>query len=330
MNQSLKDIEIICVDDGSTDGSLDVLKEYSNKDNRFKIFHQNNKGAGFARNKAIEESSGEFIIFVDSDDWIEREMCEKLYDHAQKLNSDLVIFDAIWHTLDGNKIFNYFSKNEFKHDYKIFTFDYNFFKNRLMIASYGVIWSRFYRSSFLKDNRIKFPKHKIYNDVEFCFKTAILAKNVAYYPKPFYHYIKLGQPSLQTSFREGKDELIWIDVLIGLYNIFVENDLMVDLRLDFINYCIYYSFDKVINIDWDLLPFFLDKLKSFFETLNPTKDELNSLAHENLVWYKSITLNYIPLYHVLMSESLEMFKQKLIHFLLRASAKNEFFILNFL
>ena len=316
VNQSLNEIEIICVDDGSTDGSLDILNEYSEKDNRFKILHQENKGAGVARNKAIDESTGEFIIFLDSDDWIENDMCEKLYIHARNSNSDLVIFDAIWHTVDGDKIFKYFSNDEFKHDYKLFTFDYNFFKNRLMIASYGVIWSRFYRSSFIKDNDIKFPKHKIYNDVEFCFKTAILAKNVAYYPKSFYHYIKLGQPSLQTSFREGKDELIWVDVLRGIYNILMDHDLMVDFRIDFINYCIYYSFEKVINIDWNILPFFLNKLKSFFEILNPTSDELNSLHYEKLVWYKSITLTFIPLYEALMVDNLEVFKQKLIEFLL--------------
>ena len=67
-NQSLKDIEIICVDDGSSDGSFDILKQFSSKDARFKIYQQENSGAGSARNRGIEESSGEYILFVDSDE----------------------------------------------------------------------------------------------------------------------------------------------------------------------------------------------------------------------------------------------------------------------
>ena len=319
INQSLTEIEIICVDDGSTDGSLDVLNDYSKKDKRFKIFHQKNKGAGTARNKGIKESTGEFIIFLDSDDWIERDMCEKLYNHAKKLNADLVIFDALWHTVNGIEPFNYFSKDEFNEDFNRFTFDYKFIKNRLMVASYGVIWSRIYKSSYIKKNNIEFPKHKIYNDVEFCFKTAILAKTIAYYPKPFYHYIKLGQPSLQTSFREGKDELIWVDVLQGIYNILIECNLMNEWRLDFINYCIFYSFDKLKNIDIMLYYDFLNKLKSFFEILNPTQNELDSLKESNLTWYSSITFKYLPMFYELMSDNVDgvlsnLFKFKLVDF----------------
>ena len=319
VNQSLKEIEIICVDDGSTDGSLDVLKDYAKKDGRFKIFHQKNKGAGTARNKAIEESTGEFIIFLDSDDWIEQEMCEKLYNHAKKLNTDLVIFDALWHTVNGTKPFNYFSKGEFNEDFNSFTFNYKFIKNRLMIASYGVIWSRIYKSSYIKNNDIKFPKHKIYNDVEFCFKTAVLAENIAYYPEPFYHYIKMGQPSLQTSFREGKDELIWFDVLQGIYDIILDCNLVDEWRLDFINYCIFYSFDKLKNIDVNLYWDFLIRLESFFEILNPTQKELDSLKDLDLTWYTSKTISYLPLFYEVMSNNNELviwdlFKYKLIDF----------------
>lgn len=300
INQSLANIEIICVDDGSTDNSLDILNEYAKKDSRIKIYTQNNKGAGTARNKGIEKSNGEYIIFLDSDDWIEKDMCEQLYNHANKLGSDLVIFDSLWHTLDGINEFNYFSKGEFNEDYQSFTFDYHYILNRLLIASYGVIWSRFYKSSYIKDNEIIFPKHKIYNDVEFCFKTAFLAKNISYYPKPFYHYIKMGQPSLQTSFREGKDELIWFDVLLGLYDMLIEYDLMDELRVDFINYCIFYTFEKLKHIDLKLFIPFLHRSKSFFEVLNPTSEELNLISSLNLTWYTANTLDYLPLYYEVM------------------------------
>lgn len=321
-NQSLHEIEIICVDDGSTDDSLEILNDYSKRDTRFKIFHQKNKGAGFARNKGIDESNGEFIIFVDSDDWIDKYMCEKLYNHAIKLNSDLVIFDSLWHTLDGTDPFSYFSDDEFQEDFNEYTFDYHFIKTRLMVASYGVIWSRFYKSSFIKENNIRFPKHKIYNDVEFCFKTALLAKSISYYPEMFYNYIRLGQPSLQTSFREGKDELVWFDVLRGLYNFLNDYNFLEELRLDFINYCIFYSFGKLKNIDVKFQSSFLEGWKSFFNILKPTTEELNLLRSTNLTWYNSITVNYIPLYQGIINNNYDMVNAKLLEFKLTDAIEN--------
>ena len=322
-NQTLKEIEIICVDDGSSDNSPEILDEYAKNDSRFKVIHQRNQGAGTARNNGIKHSKGEFILFLDSDDWVEQDMCKKLYAHATQLNSDLVIFDALWHTAD-NKIntFSYFSKNEFKENYRSFVFDYHYIKDKLMIGSLGVIWSKFYKSSFVKDNNILFPKHKIYNDVEFHFKTILLANNISYIPEPFYHYIRLGQPSLQTSFREGKDELIWFDVLKGIYNILSENNIMEEIRLDFINYCIYYSFDKLKNIDLEYQDTFLKELKSFFKILNPTSEELEQLKTAYLNWYNKITVKYLPVYHDLMNDDLQSLKFHLFEFKIDEAKNN--------
>ena len=77
-NQTLKDIEIICIDDGSSDGSLDILNRYAKNDSRFKVLSQPNLGAGIARNKGLEYANGEYIVFLDSDDYIEFDMCECL------------------------------------------------------------------------------------------------------------------------------------------------------------------------------------------------------------------------------------------------------------
>ena len=314
-NQTLKEIEIICVDDGSSDNSPEILDNYAVKDSRFKVYHQKNQGAGTARNYGMNQSEGEYILFLDSDDWIEEEMCKKLYAQATQLNSDLVIFDALWHTAD-NEInrFAFFSKDEFKENHKTFIFDYTFLKDKLMIGSLGVIWSKLYKSSFIKENNIRFPKHKIYNDVEFHFKSLILANNISYLPEPFYHYIRLGQPSLQTSFREGKDELIWFDVLNGLYNIFTENNIMNNIRLDFINYCIYYTFDKLKNIDEKYKKIFLKETQSFFKKLNPTNEELKELETSYLNWYNKITVKYLPVYHDLMQNDIESFEIHLLEF----------------
>lgn len=92
LSQTLEDIEVICIDDGSTDGSSDLLDEYSSKDSRITVVHQENAGVSSARNAGLQLARGSFVLFVDSDDFIEPSACEKLSNVARRDNSDIVIF----------------------------------------------------------------------------------------------------------------------------------------------------------------------------------------------------------------------------------------------
>ena len=92
--QTEKDIEIICVDDGSNDNSLNILNEYAAKDNRIKVLHQENLRAGVARNNGLKISRGGYVIFLDSDDFFEPDLIEKTYKRAVEKDADIVLFDA--------------------------------------------------------------------------------------------------------------------------------------------------------------------------------------------------------------------------------------------
>ena len=160
-NQTLSDIEIICIDDGSSDNSLKILKDFSKGDDRFKIFHQENFGAGFSRNVALEKVTGEFVLFLDSDDWIENDTCEKLYNQAINLNSDLVLFDAVRHLPDNQSMdLIHFLGEDSNKNFSSLSFDYKLVKNKVLNAYFGVIWSKFYKFSYIIENNIKFPHHK--------------------------------------------------------------------------------------------------------------------------------------------------------------------------
>ena len=90
INQTYNNLEIICINDGSTDGSLKMLKEYKQKDNRIKIINIKNRGISFSRNIGIKESIGKFIVFVDGNDYINLEFCENLLNNQKKSYADLV------------------------------------------------------------------------------------------------------------------------------------------------------------------------------------------------------------------------------------------------
>lgn len=300
VNQTLTDIEIICIDDGSTDDSMDILGKYSNNDSRFKIFHQENFGAGPARNKGIDDATGEYIIFLDSDDWIEKDMCEKLYYHAKNLDVDLVLFDVIWYLKDNKKeLYQYFNNNEFNQDYTSFVFDRKFIYDKIVDASLGVIWSKFYKTSFLKNNNIKFSTYKIYNDVVFHFKTILVANKIAYYPHVFYHYIKVGQPSLQTSYRWGKYESIWFNVMMEIREFLVEHNLMNEFKMTFISYS-FTSFErKLRGTEKKYKEEFFAKIKYFYESFDLNIHEFHSL----IFWHQVFFI------HIVCSENYEDFNK---------------------
>ena len=96
INQTYRDLEIICINDGSTDDSLEILKEYAVKDKRIIIIDKKNAGVSAARNDGIEKSRGEYIFCIDSDDYIDNDFIEVFYHNAEKNNSDLVVLSTFW------------------------------------------------------------------------------------------------------------------------------------------------------------------------------------------------------------------------------------------
>lgn len=179
VNQTLKDIEVICIDDGSTDSSMEILKGYAAKDKRIKIIKQKNKGAGAARNKGLKSAKGEYIHFLDSDDWIEIDAYEKLYNIIKDRDIDFIKFRGFSYNNQLKQITtrNYLDISKVEPQY---------FENCLNIDIDAVntsnlpdsCWSGFYRLKFLRDNNIFFDNFVVANDCGFFYRCIINAKSI--------------------------------------------------------------------------------------------------------------------------------------------------------
>lgn len=305
LNQTLNDIEVLCIDDGSGDATKDILKEYSEKYSCCKIIPQENSGAGVARNNGIKYSNGEYIVFLDADDWIESEMCESLYDFAKNLDVDLVLFDNVWHREENvSTKFIHFNKDEYNQDFNNFIFDYKFLKDKIFNGYFGVIWTKFYKSSFIKENNIYFPNHKLYNDIEFHIKSLILAKNISYCPRIFYHYNKSDHESLQTSYRGKKEAMVFYDVIIGIRDFLLEQNKMKEFKIDFLNFTFENFSLKLTEMSSEYKQEYFLKIKSFFESMELYPNDFDDM-----------NFKYLPYYvHMINSKDFDEFKVRLFHF----------------
>ncbi len=189
VNQTLKNIEIICVDDGSTDSSPDILKSYAEKDSRIIVKTQNNSGQGKARNKGMEVVSGEYIMFVDADDYLCLDACEKLFETAKSEKADCVIFD---YNLVRDGVVT--PKNILK--------GFATSKKTLVSDCYSIVcnfgreaWYMMYNTEFLKKNEIKFGERKAFED--FLFRSKLIAANPSLYilKEYLYNYVDIPNSS---------------------------------------------------------------------------------------------------------------------------------------
>ena len=182
LSQSYSNIEVLLIDDCSPDNSVKIAKEYAKKDKRIKILqYKNNRGLGGARNYGIEKAKGEYILFVDSDDYIDSNSVQILFDKAKK--NDLCVLEASYIKESKNK-------SEIlprKSTYFDTVFSGQEYWDLIPIAPV-VAWNKLYKLSFLKENNIVFKLRK-FEDVAFTSEVFMKAKRVMNINLPFYHYI---------------------------------------------------------------------------------------------------------------------------------------------
>lgn len=187
LSQPFRDFEVICVNDGSVDNSLAILQEYRN-DERVIIIDKKNEGSGVARNSALAIARGEYVFFVDGDDWIEENSLQQMIDEADKLKTDILIFGGLSY-YEGKGQNGGYSANKLPKKY--FNKVFNAKDIRKDIFKFpSTAWTKLYRREFLQKNDIKFQEIKVGQDQLPFFHSMILAERIAILPKNLYCYRK--------------------------------------------------------------------------------------------------------------------------------------------
>lgn len=200
--QSYINIEIICIDDGSTDNSLKMLKQYARKDTRVEIITQKNQGAAVARNLGLSVAKGKYVIFLDSDDYFEPDLIEASVAKAEKFSADMVIFKAeAFDDVTGktSPLNDRISKLK---EYQYKTFCYKDMPEDIFNSFLIAPWNKLYRKSFLDKYGLKFQNVKRTNDLFFTSQTLITAKRIVLLDKVLVHYRTGQTKNLQSGNEE--------------------------------------------------------------------------------------------------------------------------------
>ena len=214
--QTLSELEIICIDDGSTDNSAEMIKSIADHDTRVKLIQQNKSNAGVARNIGLKYAVGEYIYFADADDFCERNFIEKMYIKALSTKSDIVLCTCKdYNTKNGTYSDHWNLLNE-KISEKIEVFSKENFTNGFFNIITPEVWLRLYRREFILKNNINFQSLSNTNDLYFSYMTMALANRISFIRDKLCYYRVNNASSIQQT--KYKDPLCICKAFLSVYD----------------------------------------------------------------------------------------------------------------
>lgn len=203
VNQSFTDIEIIIVNDGSSDRTGEIAEKAGKEDDRIHVFHTDNNGVSSARNFAIEKARGKYIYFMDADDYVDKDMLELVYEQAAGNNSDLVVFGFFFETWRNEEMIQSFPT---KCEYKIYDNKEKIRENLVHMWDCNIfynVWNKLFRSEIISKYNISFEKMKFGEDLQFNIDYLFYCSSIVSMDRCFYHYIRERQGSATSAYISG-------------------------------------------------------------------------------------------------------------------------------
>lgn len=195
VSQTFRDWELLLIDDGSTDGSCEICDCWAKKNDRVRTIHQKNAGVSAARNRGILESKGDYVMFLDSDDALDKELCFHLINYQNESCADCIVFGSrqesgtLWIPKEEKK---YESSIDLKQD----------FENLLLSELLSPVWNKLYRRELIKNH---FPEDMSFGeDLVFCLNYLKQCEKICFVPWPYYLHNNLNEQSLTHTFRKSQ------------------------------------------------------------------------------------------------------------------------------
>lgn len=239
IGQTLKSIEIICVDDGSADESLKILKEYEKADRRVRILCRENAGAGAARNTGLAAAKGEYLSFLDADDFFEPDMLERAYSKAKEQKAQVIVFgsDQYREDLETFQEVGWTLRKHALPPYR--PMNYQTFTENVFKVFVGWTWDKLFEREFVLKYQLKFQEQRTSNDLLFVFTAVVLAERIEVEEAVLAHQ-RRGNPESLSNTRE-KSWGCFYEALKALRENLIRYDLFYELEQDFINYALHFS-----------------------------------------------------------------------------------------
>lgn len=265
-SQSLHEIEIICIDDGSTDNSLNIINEYAYRDSRIQVYTQQNQGAGAARNFGLRKATGTYLSFLDADDFFERQMLEVACQCIEQYDADFIVFGSDQYYMDKNEYIRNPWVLRMKDIPPYMPFTYRELTDNIFKTFVGWAWDKIYRRSFVEKHNLKFQEQRTTNDMLFVFSALVLADKIAVVNQVLAHQRRGSGTSLSVT-REKSWHCFYV-ALLALRECLKNKNIYWELEQDYVNYALHFSL-------WNL--------KTLAE---PSKEQLyNKLCDE---WFKEL------------------------------------------
>ena len=260
VGQTLKDIEIICVDDGSTDDSLEILKEYEAKDKRVKVIEQKNAGAGAARNNGLAIATGEYLSFLDSDDFFEPDMLEKAYEKGKSSNAQVVVFRSDQYREDLNEFVQVKWTLREKQIPPYRPMNCRSFTGNIFKVFVGWAWDKLFERKFVEENHLKFQQIRTSNDMLFVFSALAFAQRMEIVDLVLAHQRRNNPNSLSNTREKSWD--CFHTALNALKDALTAHGNFWEFEQDYINYALHFSLCHLDTITGAKKEVLFNKLKN--------------------------------------------------------------------
>ena len=262
VGQSYDDFELICIDDGSDDGSINILNEYAERDNRISVLTQEHKGGGAARNLGLQHASGDYVVFLDSDDFFDPTMLEHTLNRMIETDADICVFGVKNYndTTGESSIAQYGLRTEYLPEKEVFSwkdipdFIFNVFQNWP--------WNKMFRREFLINSHLHFQEIHRTNDLFFTTTALAIAEKITILPEYLVNYrIRQKSNCQSTNYLYPLD---FYHAFMALKDYLIENGLYDNLKVSYLNHAVDGCMANLESLEFgDSHLFLFDKLNEF-------------------------------------------------------------------